>query len=65
MRLKENCGNCNICDYRGYDECPQKVVPILDPDMPFYEELKALQDAVNASGKCPNRVGRQFKGWQR
>lgn len=65
MSGKDSCGSCNICDYRGYDECPQKVVPMLNPDMPCYEELKALMDAVEASGNRPIRLGRQFKGWQR
>jgi hypothetical protein len=41
--------NCRICDFWGYERCPQRPQELIDRSSPYYLELLELKEAVEYS----------------
>lgn len=66
--IVDDCGNCNICDYMGYDKCPNKqITDGMDcfKDSPYEAELQALYDAWKLNGKRCGKYYHTLTHWRR
>lgn len=66
MKVVDDCGTCNICDYSGYDKCPKKQpVKQFVATGDYAEEIQQLHDAWLLNNKRKGRMYRSLKGKQR
>ena len=62
----DTCGSCNICDYSGYDKCPQKAdVAEFVADGPYADVINEAYMAWLANGKRRGRVSVSLTHWRR